>query len=193
MKLFTAITLCLSAVLGFSCCDRKATAATESVNTGSGKTLVAYFSASGNTKAVAETAAKALGADLFEIAPQQPYTVADLDYKDETSRSSVEMRDPASRPAMKAKVENMGQYDTVLIGYPIWWGEAPHIVYTFVENNDLSGKKVLPFCTSGSSSPGGSSGNLSKGAAPSARWTKCERFAPSASAGDILQWVNEAH
>lgn len=180
-------------MLGLSSCDRKAAPATTGANTGSAKTLVAYFSASGNTKAVAETAAKALGADLFEIAPQQPYTAADLAYKDETSRSSVEMRDPASRPAMKAKVENMEQYGTVLIGYPIWWGEAPHIVYTFVENNDLSGKKVLPFCTSGSSSPGESAENLSKCAAPSATWTECERFAPSATEKDILQWVNAAH
>ncbi len=179
-------------MLGFSSCDREVAPTEVITSNGAGKTLVAYFSASGKTKAVAETAAKALGADLFEIAPQQPYTEADLDYKDETSRSSVEMKDPGSRPAMKAKVENMEQYDTVLIGYPIWWGEAPHIVYTFVENNDLSGKKVLPFCTSGSSSPGESSENLSKCAAPSATWTECERFAPSATAEDIVQWVNEA-
>lgn len=179
-------------MLGFGGCDQEAAPAEVITSNGAGKTLVAYFSASGKTKAVAETAAKALGADLFEIAPQQPYTEADLDYKDETSRSSVEMKDPGSRPAMKAKVENMEQYDTVLIGYPIWWGEAPHIVYTFVENNDLSGKKVLPFCTSGSSSPGESSENLSKCAAPSATWTECERFAPSATAEDIVQWVNAA-
>lgn len=193
MKFFTQIALGLSAIFGLVACEKDvAPSGTEKVQTPGGKTLVAYFSASGVTKAVAEKAAEVLKADLFEIVPEQLYTEADLDYRNEESRSSVEMKNPASRPAIKGKVQNMEQYDTVLIGYPIWWAEAPHVVYTFVENNDLSGKRVLPFCTSGSSSPGESAENLSECAASSAVWSECVRFTPTATGEEILQWVRKA-
>lgn len=114
-------------------------------------TLVAYFSATGTTKAVAERIAKAADADLFEIKPVTPYTEADLDWRDSLSRSSVEMADPTSRPAIAEKVKNLDQYETVYIGFPIWWYTAPTIINTFIEENNLSGKTVKFFATSGSS------------------------------------------
>ena len=112
-------------------------------------TLVAYFSATGTTKAAAEKLAELVNADIHEIQPKQPYTDADLDWHNQQSRSSVEMKDKSSRPAIKNKVENMDQYNTVYIGYPIWWYIAPTIINTFVEQYNLEGKTVIPFFTSG--------------------------------------------
>ena len=118
------------------------------------KTLVAYFSASGVTAKLARTLAGAIGADLFEIRPEVPYTSADLNWNDPKSRSSVEMNDKSFRPAVSGKVEDMGQYDRVFVGFPIWWYVAPTIINTFLESYDLSGKTVIPFATSGGSSMG---------------------------------------
>lgn len=118
------------------------------------KKLVAYFSASGTTKKVAERLAKAAGADLFEIRPAIPYTSADLNWMDKKSRSSVEMNDPDSRPEIAETIPNMVDYDTVFIGFPIWWYVAPHIIHTFVESYDFSGKTLVPFATSGGSGMG---------------------------------------
>lgn len=115
------------------------------------KTLVAYFSASGVTEGVAKQMAEASGADLHQIKPEQPYSDADLDWRDEQSRSSLEMKDLKSRPAITDKLENMAAYDTVYIGFPIWWYTAPTIVNTFVEAYDLKGKTLIPFATSGGS------------------------------------------
>ena len=115
------------------------------------KVLVAYFSATGTTKAVAEDLAKVMNATLFEIEPTRPYTDADLDWRDDKSRSSVEMHDPNSRPAVKNKVDDMAQYDVVFLGYPIWWYIAPTIINTFIDENNLGGKKVYCFATSGGS------------------------------------------
>ena len=115
------------------------------------KTLIAYFSASGITAKVAEEMAKATGADLHEIRPAEPYTAADLDWRDKKSRSTLEMTDPASRPTLAEKVQDMGQYDTVFVGFPIWWGVEPRIVDTFLEGYDFSGKTMIPFATSGGS------------------------------------------
>ena len=115
------------------------------------KKLVAYFSASGTTKKVAERLAKAAGADLFEIRPAIPYTSADLNWMDKKSRNSVEMNDPDSRPEIAETIPNMVDYDTVFIGFPIWWYVAPHIIHTFVESYDFSGKTLVPFATSGGS------------------------------------------
>lgn len=115
------------------------------------KTLVAYFSATGTTAEAARKLAAVTGGELFEIAPATPYTDADLDWHDKRSRSSVEMNDPKSRPALKGKKENMAAYEVVYIGYPIWWGVAPTIVKTFIESHDLKGKTVVPFATSGGS------------------------------------------
>ena len=118
---------------------------------GEGKVLVAYFSATGTTEDVAEKIAAVTGGELHEIAPEQAYTDADLDWNNRQSRSSVEMNDPKSRPALKEKKANMADYDVVYIGFPIWWGVAPHIVNTFIESHDLKGKTLMPFATSGGS------------------------------------------
>ena len=115
------------------------------------KTLVAFFSASGVTAKAAREIAGAIGADLYEIRPQVPYTSADLNWMDRRSRSSVEMNDPASRPAIAEPVADMAQYDMVLVGFPIWWYVEPRIVDTFLESYDFSGKTLIPFATSGGS------------------------------------------
>lgn len=119
-----------------------------------GKILVAYFSASGVTAKTAERLAAAAGADLYEIKPEIPYTQADLDWTDKKSRSSVEMSDPKSRPAITGKVSGMESYDIIFVGFPIWWYVAPTIINTFLESYDLTGKTIIPFATSGGSGMG---------------------------------------
>ena len=135
-------------------------------------TLVAYFSASPEhiTAQVAKTLAEAADADLFEIVPEQIYTVEDLDWKNEQSRSTIEMKDSTARPAVASKVENMGQYTTIYVGFPIWWYTAPRIVNTFLEQYDLTGKTIIPFATSGGSDMGKSGEDLKKASAPNANW-----------------------
>ena len=113
--------------------------------------LVAYFSASGVTAKAAEAIAKAVGGDLYEIIPQAPYTAADLNWNDKHSRSSGEMQDEQSRPALAAPVKDLSAYDTVFVGFPIWWGVEPRVVDTFLDQAELSGKKFIPFATSGGS------------------------------------------
>ncbi len=153
------------------------------------KILVAYFSATNNTEGVAQKLADGLGADLYEIVPEQPYTDEDLNYGNSKSRSSVEMNDPSSRPAISGSVENLDQYDVVFIGYPIWWGKAPRIMSTFVESYDFSGKTLAAFCTSASSEFGSSDSNL-KSATSGATWLDGHRFSAGASAEDVLAWAN---
>ncbi len=153
------------------------------------KVLVAYFSATNNTEGVAQTLAGGLGADLYEIVPEQPYTDEDLNYGNSESRSSLEMNDPGSRPAISGAVENMEQYDVVLIGYPIWWGEAPRIVSTFIESYDFSGKTLAAFCTSGGSGFGSSDSAL-RSASDGAAWLDGHRFSVGASAEDVLVWAD---
>ena len=135
------------------------------------KKLVAYFSASGVTKAAAERLAKAAGADLFEIKPAVPYSRQDLDWTSKKSRSSMEMSNPSSRPAIAQKVQNMEDYDTVFIGFPIWWYTAPSIISTFVESYDFSGKTLVPFATSGGSGMGKTVETLEL-LCPAANWEK---------------------
>lgn len=118
------------------------------------KILVAYFSCSGVTKRVAEELAEVAGADLYEIKPKLPYTKADLNWMDKKSRSTIEMQNPASRPAIADVVSNMENYDVVLVGFPIWWYVAPTIIHTFLESYDFSGKTIVPFATSGGSGMG---------------------------------------
>ena len=118
------------------------------------KKLIAYFSASGVTAKVAETLAEAIGADIFEIEPKVPYTEADLNWMDKKARSTIEMSDPASRPEIAAKRDNMKDYDTIFVGFPIWWYVAPTIINTFLESYDLTGKTIIPFATSGGSDIG---------------------------------------
>ena len=118
------------------------------------KILIAYFSASGVTARTAKEMAKAAGADLYEICPAEPYTAADLNWMDQKSRSTLEMNDPACRPAIAAPAADLDQYDTVFVGFPIWWYVEPRIVDTFLERSDFSGKTVIPFATSGGSGMG---------------------------------------
>ena len=135
-------------------------------------TLVAYFSASEAhiTAQVAKTLAEATDADLFEIVPEQIYTAEDLDWNNEMSRSTVEMKDSTARPAVASKVENMDQYTTIYVGFPIWWYTAPRIINTFLEQYDLTGKTIIPFATSGGSDIGKSGEDLKKASAPNANW-----------------------
>lgn len=119
-----------------------------------GKKLVAYFSASGTTEKVAKDLAAAIGADLFEIAPEQPYTRADLNWQDKGSRTTLEMNDESCRPSIAGKVADMGVYDTVFVGFPVWWYVEPRIIDTFLEAYDFAGKTVVPFATSGGSGLG---------------------------------------
>ena len=135
------------------------------------KTLVAYFSASGTTARAAREIADAVGADLYEIRPAEPYSSADLNWMDKKSRSTVEMNDPASRPAIADPVRDMAQYDTVFVGFPIWWYVEPRIIDTFLERYDLSGKTVIPFATSGGSGIGKAEKSL-QDHCPKAAWKK---------------------
>ena len=136
------------------------------------KTLVAVFSASGVTKRVGEEIERVSGGDFFEIVPKEKYTDADLNYMNKRSRSSVEMNDPAARPEIAGTVADMDTYDTVVIGFPIWWGLAPRIIETFLESYDFSGKTIIPFCTSGGSGVGRSDTALHKNVSGNVKWVK---------------------
>lgn len=152
--------------------------------------LVAYFSATGTTKSVAETAATALRADVFRIVPEERYTEEDLGHGAD-ARVTREQADPASRPAIKNRVENWAQYDTVVIGYPIWGGDAPRIVSTFLDSYDFTGKKVTVFCTSGSSGVEESEENI-RTMLPEATFLPGRRFEADASVADIRSWAAES-
>ncbi len=151
------------------------------------KKLVAYFSASGVTKNAAERLAKAASADLFEIKPAVPYTRADLDWTNKNSRSSVEMNDPDSRPEIAERLSNMEDYDTVFIGFPIWWYVAPTIINAFVESYDFSGKTIIPFATSGGSGMG-KTVEVLKPLCPSANWEK-GKMLNRVSDRELENWV----
>lgn len=152
------------------------------------KTLVAYFSASGQTAKLAKTLAGVTGGDLFEIAPETAYTAADLDWMDKKSRSTIEMKDPKSRPAIAGKVADMAQYDTVFVGFPIWWYQAPRIIETFLESYDFSGKTVIPFATSGGSGMGRTVDELRK-LCPNANW-KAGKMVNGISDKALVDWAN---
>lgn len=151
------------------------------------KTLVAYFSASGTTKAVAQQLAEVVGADLHEIKPEQPYTDADLDWNDKQSRSTIEMNDKNSRPAITAKLQNMNDYEVVYVGFPIWWYTCPTIISTFMEAYDFSGKTVIPFATSGGSSIKKACADL-KASYPNVDW-KEGKLLNHASKDELQEWV----
>lgn len=154
------------------------------------KVLVAYFSATNNTAGIAADIAESLGADLYVITPEEPYTAADLDYGNDNSRTSLEMNNPDARPAIGGSgVANMADYDIVFLGYPIWWGQAPKIISTFLEAYDFSGKTIVPFCTSGSSGIGSSATNL-HGLTDGADWLEGRRFSGGAAQTEVANWVN---
>ena len=150
--------------------------------------LVAYFSASGVTAKVAEKLSEAIGADLYAIEPEVPYTKADLDWMDKKSRSTIEMNNPASRPAIAGKRDNMNDYDTVFVGFPIWWYVSPTIINTFLESYDLTGKTIIPFATSGGSDMGKTNEKL----LPSCKGAKLldgKVFKASVSGADLAKWA----
>ena len=152
------------------------------------KSLVAYFSASGVTAGLAKKLAEAAGADLFEITPVTSYSEADLNWHDKNSRSSVEMRDSSSRPTIKGTVQNIADYDTVFVGFPIWWYTAPTIVKTFLESADFSGKTIVPFATSGGSGIGNSAKDL-QAVVPRAKVIEGKLFKSTAPISELKEWV----
>ena len=154
----------------------------------SSQTLVAYFSATGTTEKAAKLVAETTGGTLFKIQPAQEYTANDLNWHNKSSRSSVEMADAQSRPALSVRPKNFIGYDTVYIGFPIWWNLAPRIINTFIESNDLAGKTVIPFCTSTSSGLGDSGTRLQK-LAGTGNWQAGQRFSSGASASEVSKWV----
>ncbi len=154
------------------------------------KVLVAYFSASGVTKGVAEKLANVVEGDLYEIIPEKPYTKADLNWMDKNSRSSIEMNDKSSRPAITGTVENMKEYDIVYVGFPIWWYVAPTIINTFLESYDLSEKTIIPFATSGGSGMGNTVEEL-KPSAIGAKVLNGERFKASVTEKELENWVHK--
>ena len=152
------------------------------------KALVAYFSAEGTTAKLAKKLADAIGADLFEIEPEVKYTRADLDWRDKTSRSTLEMADRSCRPPIASRVEDMAAYDVVFVGFPIWWYREPSIIDTFMEAYDFAGKSVVPFATSGGSGMADSGANMAA-LAPGAKVDEGKRFSPFASAGELAAWA----
>ena len=151
--------------------------------------LVAYFSATNTTEGIANHISDILNADLYEIVPEQPYSAADLNYSDSSSRTTREQNDASARPAISSSVENMRQYDVVFLGYPIWHGQAPKIISTFLESYDFAGKTIVPFCTSGNSGIGSSAVNLHPQAS-GANWLDGRRFAGGASRTTVEDWLN---
>lgn len=204
MKIKKALTFVLTAVFAFSlltgCQSNNETTQTNEqpqnteteTSNQSGKTLVVYYSATGNTKAVAEMIAEETNGDLFEIQPQDPYSDEDLNWTDENSRVTREYENEDERNVelVSTTVDNWEDYDTVFVGYPIWWGIAAWPVNTFVENNDFDSKTVIPFCTS-SSSGLGQSGELLAQAAGSGDWQEGQRFQSRTSASEVQEWLNE--
>ena len=152
--------------------------------------LVAYFSASGVTAKIAGRLAGVIGADLFEIKPEVPYTKADLNWQNSKSRSSIEMDDRNCRPAISEKVADMSQYDVIFIGFPVWWYREPSIIDTFMESYDFNGKTVVPFATSGMS-PIGESGANMQALAPGAKVEAGKRFPNSVSESELKTWTSE--
>ncbi len=156
-----------------------------------GKILVAYFSNTGNTENIAESIVSAMGADVYEIEAAEPYTDEDLNYNDSSTRATVEQNDPKARPEIGNLPESIDEYDTIYLGYPIWWGQAPKIIYTFLESYDFTGKTIIPFCTSGGSGIGSSDDNLHS-AASGANWVDGRRFSGSLSSSEVSDWAAEA-
>ena len=152
------------------------------------KSLVAYFSAGGVTREVAERLAHATSSDIFEIVPKEPYTKADLDWRNDKSRSSVEMKDRSSRPVISMKLDNMSDYYTIFIGFPIWWYREPSIIDTFLESYDFSGRTLIPFATSGGSGMGDVKDNI-KELAKGANVIDGKRFPSSVSEKELVDWA----
>lgn len=177
-----------SAPAGTASAGTSETASSSETTAESSRTLVVYFSCTGTTKGIAETLADITGGTLYEITPAQPYTDADRNYNDNSSRTTIEQNDPSARPEISGAVENWKQYDTVFLGYPIWWGKAPRILDTFVESYHFEGKTVIPFCTSAASDIGSSGNDLAKLAGGTGTWLDGKRFAAGTSAEALSAW-----
>ncbi len=195
MKKLAALFLSLAMVWSLAACS-SATLSSEESGSGtggasSGKTLVVYYSATGNTEAVANYIADATGGDLFELEPVEPYTDEDLDWTDDNSRVSQEYEDESLREVelVSATVDGFENYSVVYLGYPVWWGEAAWPVNQFIENNDFTGKMVIPFCTSASSGIG-DSGQLLEEMAGTGDWLEGQRFRSGVDEADVQEWVN---
>ena len=195
MKKALSVLLSLLLIFSVSLAEDAVSSATLSVDrlpavesTGS-SILVVYFSTDDTIRAAAYTVADALSADLFEIQPVEPYTADDVNYHNSQSRTSIEQSDPQARPAIAVLPEDLNGYDTIILGYPIWWGQAPRILYTFMESVDLSGKTIIPFCTSGSSGVGSSASNLQKLTGESTVWLDAKRISNGSSAEEIHAWA----
>ena len=207
MKKIVSLLLSFGMILALAACGQSAasekqaeiemeTETSESVSTEeqeadvSTKTLVVYFSCTGTTELVAEYITEILGADSYQIVPEDPYTEADLAYYT-NGRADQEQNDPNVRPAISGGVENMNEYDTIILGYPIWHGQAPRIISTFLESYDFSGKMIVPFCTSHSSGIGSSASNLHSLCAESVEWRDGKRFESGVSKESVQKWIEE--
>ena len=180
--------IALLSILLLSACSANNGKNSETINHISGNVLVAYFSVTNHTRTLANYAKEHLQCDIFEIVPQQEYTAADIDYNSDC-RANREQNDDSARPEIKYTIGDISEYDTIVLGYPIWWGQAPKILYTFVESYDLTDITILPFCTSGSSPIGSSATNLAK-SAPEADWLEGKRFAASTTKEEIGNWLD---
>ena len=154
------------------------------------KTLVVFFSANGHTAELAKNLSATIGANLFEITPKVEYTSADLDWHNEKSRSSVEMKDEKARPEITGKIENFDSYNTIILAYPIWWDIEPRIVDTFLESYNFTGKTIVPICTSGGSGIENSQSHVQK-ICPAATWKNGKRFSASTSKDDLKKWYDK--
>ncbi len=183
MKHFSLIIIAAMLVMGLGACNQNK----NNVNDKKLKVLVAYFSATGTTEKVAQQIADATGGELYRITPEQPYTDADLDWHNDKSRSSVEMSDKSSRPAIKKDLNDVKQYDVIFVGFPIWWYTAPTIINTFIESQDFKGKTVITFATSGGSTIDKADGDLHL-AYPDINW-KPGHLLNRASDEEVKEWV----
>ena len=197
MKKFLAVFLSLMLACGICSAEDAVSSATlkieklPTVETAENGILVVYFSPDDTVRAAAYTIASELSAALFEIVPEEAYTAEDLNYMDRKSRSMAEMGDNSARPAIAALPEDLSGFDTILLGYPIWGGQAPKIILTFLENTDLSGKTIIPFCTSNSSGIGNSADNLHKLTAESVVWKKGARVKKGSTGEEIALLARE--
>jgi flavodoxin len=195
MKKYLFITALIVFSTLIACAQKNRTANnTENENQIQGKNmkniLIAYFSCTGNTRSLAEQIAQAAKAELYEIKPEIPYSSEDLNWRNSSSRTNIERNDTSSRPAISNNVENIEQYDIIFLGYPIWFGQAPNIIYTFLESYDFSGKTIVPFCTSGSSPIGPSASHLHRLFSNNTTWLSGSRFARNTSRSEIVTWIN---
>ena len=190
MKRFAALAWALCLMLVLTGCSGRGKGKV-TIGGPDNRALVAYFSCTGNTERIAEHIADIVGADLFEIVPLEPYTSEELESDGTFGRLADEQYGENVRPAIAGTVENMEDYAVVFVGYPIWWGDAPKIICTFLESYDFSGKTIIPFCTSGSTPIGSSATDIHGSASSSARCLEGARFSSGAARRTVLDWLNE--